>query len=107
MEEKKTIWNKIKGSFDNVTKWAFSARKLTAFAIMLCILVGHGFYYKHCYLKEDFSLFDTILIIDYVAVAFFLGLITVQQIVELKNGKKDENKPETPQPAPANNDPAV
>lgn len=90
--EKLNFWQKLVRSLDNVTKNAFAARKLTAFVIMICVIVGHGFYYKHCYFKDDFSLFDTILIIDYVAVGFFLGLVTVQNIIELKNGKK-EDKP--------------
>ena len=92
--EKLNVWQKLVRSLDNVTKNAFAARKLTAFVIMVCVLVGHGFYFKHCYVKDDFSLFDTILIIDYVAVSFFLGLVTVQNIIELKNGKNEPKKVE-------------
>lgn len=84
------IWQKILYSFDNITKNALSARKLTAFIIIVCVVVGHGFYFKHCFSKEDFSLYDTILIIDYIAAAFFLGLVTVANIIELKNGQKKD-----------------
>jgi hypothetical protein len=87
----KEFFKRLVGSLDNFTKEAFSARKLTAFVIVVCILVGHGIYYKHCFTKEDFALFDTILIIDYIAVAFFLGIITIQQVIEFKNGKKNES----------------
>lgn len=97
MEEKKTFWKRFVRSADNITDWAFSARKLTALAIMICVLIGHGFYYKHCYIKDDFVLFDTILTIDYIAVGFFLGLVTIANIIELKNGNKpkenEESKP--------------
>lgn len=95
----KEFFKRLVGSLDNFTKEAFSARKLTAFVIVVCVLVGHGIYYKHCFTKEDFSLFDTILIIDYIAVAFFLGIITIQQVIEFKNGKKNES---TNNPTPDN-----
>ncbi len=106
MEEKKTFWKRLVRSADNITTWAFSARKLTALAIMICVLVGHGIYYKHCYTKEDFAIFDVILIIDYIAIAFFLGLVTVQQIVEFKTGKKNEEPIKTPEPT-TNPEPVV
>lgn len=99
MEEKKTFWKRLVRSWDNITDWAFSARKLTAFVIIVCVVVGHGIYYKHCYTKEDFALFDTILIIDYIAAGFFLGIITIQQVIEFKNGKKNES---TNNPTPDN-----
>jgi len=83
--EKLNFWQKLVRSADNVTKNAYSARKLTALVIIICIVIGHGFYYRHCYTKEDFSIFDTILIIDYIAAGFFLGLITVEQLIILKN----------------------
>ena len=95
----KEFLKRLVGSLDNFTKEAFSARKLTAFVIVVCVLVGHGIYYKHCFAKEDFALFDTILIIDYIAVAFFLGIITIQQVIEFKNGKKNES---TNNPTPDN-----
>lgn len=97
----KEFFKRILGSLDNFTKNAFSARKLTAFVIMLCVIAGHVIYYKHCFTKEDFALFDTILIIDYIAVAFFLGIVTIQQVIEFKNGKKDKEN-ETPTPNPDN-----
>lgn len=88
MKEKNFI-QKLLLTFDN-SKEGHSARKWTSFIIIGCVVVGHAIYFKHCYTKEDFSLFDTILIIDYVACGFFLGLITFQNIVELKNGNKPQ-----------------
>lgn len=87
--EQLNFWQKLVRSADNITKNAFSARKLTALVIVIAVLIGHGFYYKHCYSKEDFSIYTYVLIIDYVAVAFFLGLVTFEQIIKLKNGKED------------------
>lgn len=89
------FWQKLVRSADNITKSAFSARKLTALVIIICVVIGHGFYYKHCYTKEDFSIYDMVLIIDYVAVGFFLGLVTVEQIIVLKNGKNTTLKETT------------
>lgn len=65
-------------SFDNATIGA-SARKLTAFALMVCIA------YIHLKFIDKDNAIDA-LIIDLIGVGFFLGLITVSQIVELKNG---------------------
>ena len=87
--EKLSFWQKLVRSADNITKNAFSARKLTALVIMVAVIVGHVFYYKHCYTKEDFSIYTYVLIIDYCAVAFFLGIVTAEQIIKLKNGKED------------------
>jgi hypothetical protein len=85
-----TFWQKFIGSFDNITKWAFSARKLTAFTIISCIVAGHFVYYKHCLLTEDFSIYTTVLAIDYIASGFFLGIITFQQILQFKNGSSSQ-----------------
>jgi hypothetical protein len=93
--EKLTMWEKFVGSADNVTKNAFSGRKLTVIPIMICVLAGHTCYYIFAMKKSDFSMFDTILIIDYFAIGFLLGLITAQQFLELKNGKKVTTETET------------
>lgn len=82
----KKFIQRLVNSLDNISKDAFSARKLTAFAIMASILIGHGIYYKHCFTKEDFSIYTTVLAIDYIAAGFFLGIITFQQIINFKNG---------------------
>jgi len=89
------MFQKLFRSFDNVTKNALSARKLTAFSVILCVLYGHYIYYNYCILNNDFKMYDIILIIDYCAVAFFLGLITAEQIIKLKN---DKNEDETKNP---------
>ena len=85
----KDFFRKLFLTFDN-SKDGHSARKWTAFIIISCVIVGHAIYYKHCFAKEDFSIFAEVLIIDYVACGFFLGLITFQHIIELKNGNKPQ-----------------
>lgn len=93
MKEKNFI-QKLLLTFDN-SKEGHSARKWTAFIIVSCVIVGHAIYYKHCFSKEDFSIFAEVLIIDYVACGFFLGLITFQNIIELKNGSTNTQPPST------------
>jgi hypothetical protein len=87
--KEKNFFEKMFLTFDN-SKEGHSARKWTAFIIIACVVIGHILYYKHCYTKEDFSIFSTILIIDYIAAAFFLGMVTAQNIIELKNGNSSE-----------------
>lgn len=81
----KDFFKRLVNSLDNVSH-GFSARKLTAFAIMASVLIGHAIYYKHCFTKEDFSIYTTVLAIDYIAAGFFLGIITFEQILKYKNG---------------------
>jgi hypothetical protein len=86
----KKFIQRLVNSLDNISKDAFSARKLTAFIIIASIIVGHFIYYKHCITKEDFSIYTTVLAIDYLAAAFFLGIITFEQILKYKNGNSIE-----------------
>ena len=70
----KDIW----ASFNNHEKGA-SARKLTAFALIVMIVYIH---YKQ--LSADNAI--EFLIIDLCGVFLSLGLVTFAQIIELKNG---------------------
>ena len=81
----KDFFKRLVNSLDNISH-GFSARKLTALSIMIAVLIGHAVYYKHCFTKEDFSIYTTVLAIDYIAAGFFLGIITFQQIINFKNG---------------------
>jgi hypothetical protein len=92
--KEKNFFQKMLLTFDN-SKEGHAARKWTAFIIILCTLTGHIFYFKHCFIKEDFSIFAEVLIIDYVAAGFFLGLVTFQNIIELKNGSTNTKPPPT------------
>lgn len=67
----KNILNKLVSSLDNHTK-GYSARKLSAFAVMLCVIAAHIKWLS----LGDFSLLGEILIIDYGFVAALLGMTT-------------------------------
>jgi hypothetical protein len=73
---------KILASFDNHQK-GFSARKLSAFAMMWLIAYCHHF--------VDASNMVDVLMIDCAFVLLLLGIITMQQVVEFKNGNKPNN----------------
>jgi hypothetical protein len=75
-------------SFDTHQK-AFSARKLTAFITMSLIVVS-DFYYLNKLVLVDYNYY---LIIHFIAVFLFLGLVTFDQIIKFKNGSyKNEEK---------------
>jgi hypothetical protein len=80
----KEIINKILSSFDNSSE-GFSARKLTAFSLMVCIAYVH---YK--YVNESTAI--EALITDLCGVLIALGIVTAEQIINLKNGNKS-NEP--------------
>lgn len=67
-------------SFTN-DKGGWSARKLTAFALMVCVAYIH---YKYV----DITISVEVLIVDLSAVLLCLGLVTASNIIELKNGSK-------------------
>jgi hypothetical protein len=75
--------NKLLGSFDNVKGQGFSARKLTAFALMLCIAFIH-------FRFVDINNAIEALMIDLSGVLLCLGIVTAQNIIELKNNKQNE-----------------
>jgi hypothetical protein len=56
---------------------------------MACIVYMHIVWGKHNAFTEN------ILIIDVVGVAFFLGLITADQIIKFKGSKEESNKEES------------
>jgi len=83
----------IKSAFDTHSKGA-SARKLSAFWVVMLITLLHLSYFRYQYLKDgDYSLLIEILIIDYCFVALALGLTTIETLVKLKNG--GANPPQT------------
>lgn len=82
-------------SFNN-SNAGWSARKLTAFT-MTALATGAIFIWYYELILDAVwatSIYTQILIILLVAAAFFLGLITFTQILELKNG----NAPSAPEP---------
>jgi hypothetical protein len=80
----------IAGSFTN-DKAGASARKLTAFALVVCY-VSAFVIYCHCLInstKWATDVFIEVLIVTLCGAAFFLGLISVTQLIQLKNGKNE------------------
>lgn len=80
----KDFINKLISSLDNHTK-GFSGRKLSAFAIITCIIVGHVKLYKAA---DWIQHFEAVLIVDFSFVLACLGLTTWQAV------KKEEPKNE-------------
>ena len=68
-------------SFFN-SKVGMSARKLTAFALMVCV----GFI--HLRYVDTGNAFE-VLVADLCFIALLLGIVTAQNIIELKNGSHD------------------
>jgi len=66
-------------------KGGFAGRKLTAFALMICIAYIHLRF-------VDASNAVEIMIIDLAGVLLCLGLVTASNLIELKNGNKNENQ---------------
>ena len=73
----KDIWDSFKKGSSGL-----SARKTTAFTLIACVVSLHVLYF----IKPNFDLFINLVIVDLVGSAFFLGLVTISNIIELKNG---------------------
>jgi len=87
----KEFINKILSAFDNHSK-GFSARKLSAFTIVVCVFVAHIAYIKNCFINNDFKSLESILIIDYGFISTMLGLTVYESI------KKGNTEPPTEEP---------
>tara|TARA_R110002033_G_scaffold60198_3_gene110301 strand:+ start:14915 stop:15157 length:243 start_codon:yes stop_codon:yes gene_type:complete len=79
----KELLDNVKASLDDNTK-GFSSRKLSALAIMICVIIVHGAWIKNCFIVEDFSLLSTVLTIDYTFVGGLLGLTTYSKLKDKK-----------------------
>ena len=89
----KKVLSGLYGSFNNVKNEGFSGRKLTAFTFVLCIVYIHYIWGKNNAFTVE------VLICDIVGAAFFLGLVSFTQILELKNGPGAKS----PDPEQSNN----
>jgi hypothetical protein len=78
----KRIIDNLIGSFDTVKENGFSARKLSAFALMVCVAFVHFKWVNHENVAE-------VLIIDLCGVLILLGLVTMEQVIKLKNGQNE------------------
>lgn len=93
----KELYSKLIGSFDTVTKSSFSARKLTAFTIVVMVVIAHAIWIKNSHEKSDFMLLPEILLIDYGMISVCLGLTTFENI-KLKDDKKSTTTTNTDTP---------
>ena len=76
------ILNNILASFNTFEK-GFSARKLSAFTLMVCIVYVHYKWVNHDNVAE-------VLIIDLCGVLILLGIVTAEQIIKFKNDTPNE-----------------
>lgn len=81
-----SLFQKLIASFDNTTE-GFAARKLSAFAAVVAAIY---FSYQNCTPENVVELVVTWLVFALLC----LGLVTVQNIIDFKNGKSVE----TPKP---------
>lgn len=90
----KIFWNGIKkgffwifASFNAKNDGGSSARKWTAFALVICIFKLH----KYHVTKDNAS---TFLLYDLIAIALLLGIVTAQQLLSAKFGNGSDSKRE-------------
>jgi len=86
---KNIIFNILK-SLDN-RPGGFSARKLTAFITMLCVIYLHIHY-------VDLTVLVSVLVYDMLFILLLLGLITMDQLYKFKNGRNNSTPPEDDKP---------
>ena len=72
----------------NTEKGGYAARKLTAFALMICVAYIH-------FKFVDITIAVEVLIVDLSGVLLCLGLVTASNIIELKNGPKNDKQDAT------------
>lgn len=82
------FFQKLMKSFDNQED-GLSARKLTAFAIMVLIIIAHVKWLNSCYKNNEFNLLPEILMIDYGAILTLLGLTTWERVKKSEHASKD------------------
>jgi len=73
---KKVLADLYNSFFNN--KQGLSARKLSAFSLMLCVFYLH---YKYVDISNAFDF----LVADLCGIMLLLGIVTAQNIIELKN----------------------
>lgn len=97
MSKLNDIWNSFKDGKDGL-----GAKRLTAFAFMVLIAITHIVIF--CYvvwgvdelkIRTSFKLLEYFFYMDCAMLALLLGIITSQQLIELKNGNKPtDNQPQ-------------
>ncbi len=76
-------------SFDTHSQGA-SARKLSAFALIMCIVALHIAFIHYCIIKDNFTQMELILTVDYAFIAALLGMTTYETVKKI-NSKTDKD----------------
>ena len=82
----------IQGSFE--VDGGASARKISAFTIIVLVVMAHISWLKNSFINDNFSLLSEILIIDFSFISALLGMKTWEGVQKMKNDK--QNTPITP-----------
>lgn len=77
----KQLINKLLGSLDTHSKNSFSARKLSAFVVMVLVIVLHVKWFK----SDKWEYIAEVLALDFTFILVCLGLATWQSIKEKQN----------------------
>lgn len=80
----KQIFNKIISALDTHTKDGFSARKLSAFVIIILVIVAHVKWFK----SDHWEYLEGVLALDFGFISVCLGMTTIEAI---QNKKIDAN----------------
>jgi len=86
-----SVLNKLMESFNDKSE-GFSSRKLTSFAMTVCIIVLHAEWMEYSHRVDDFNLLPTVLTIDTGFILVLLGLTTYSKAQDIKNKKDDDKK---------------
>ena len=88
----KNVFDGLVGSLDLDQKTGFAARKLSVFVLIICIVFIHASWLKHAFSKEDYRYLSEILVLDYLFILLLEGIVSLDQVLKLKHGKKEEIK---------------
>lgn len=87
----KNFINKVLGALDTHSVGVFSARKLSAFVIICCIIVLHIKWFK----SDRWEFLGEVLALDYGFISLCLGMTTYEAI---KNKQIEKNADEKTEP---------
>lgn len=79
------LYNKFLGSLDTQKGSGFSGRKLTAFALVICVIAIHIKWIS----LGNFDQMEMVLTIDYSFIAVLFGLTTYSAMKETNNVKDE------------------
>jgi len=82
------LFKRIFLALDN-SRFGFSAKKLTAFIIIFCVVKLHLNYCEYAFVNKDFSLFPTVLGTDFATI---LTLFGINEYSKNKIAKKEDEK---------------